>query len=49
LNGVDLKLGANDALPDLTGAKTPAGKIVFAPTSITFLELPTANNASCQP
>ena len=49
LNGIVLKLGAQDALPDLRGTTTQAGKMIFASTSITFLELPMANNASCQP
>jgi heparanase len=47
LNGLDLKLGADDALPKLTGASTPAGDLTFAPASITFLAVPNANNASC--
>ena len=48
LNGVDLKLGADDALPELKGTATKSGKVTFAPTSITFLALPMAHNASCQ-
>src|SRR5208337_4938920 len=48
LNGSDLKLGANDALPELKGAPTPSGKITLAPASIIFLALPEAHNASCQ-
>ena len=48
LNGSDLKLGADDAFPELKGAPTPSGKITFAPASITFLALPEAHNASCQ-
>jgi len=47
LNGADLKLGADDALPELQGAPTPSGKITFAPASITFLALPEAHNAGC--
>jgi len=47
LNGSELKLGVNDALPQLAGAPAHAGKIAFAPASITFLAIPTANNASC--
>ncbi len=49
LNGSELKLGDSEALPELTGAPAPAGKITFAPASITFLALPSAQNASCQP
>jgi len=48
LNGSDLKLGADDALPELKGAPTPSGKITFAPASIVFLALPEAHNAGCQ-
>ncbi len=48
LNGNELKLGADDALPDLKGTATHAGKITFAPASITFLALPDARNASCE-
>lgn len=47
LNGVDLKMGADDALPALTGVAARQGKITFAPASITFLALPNAHNASC--
>jgi heparanase len=49
LNGRELKLGDGEALPELTGAPAPAGNITFAPSSITFLALPNAQNASCQP
>ena len=48
LNGSELKLGAGDALPELHGAATHAGKLTFAPASITFLAFPNAQNASCQ-
>ena len=48
LNGSILKLGVNDSLPELEGTATPAGKITFAPASITFLAFPNAHNASCQ-
>ena len=47
LNGVDLKLGNGDALPELKGAKVRAGNIQFTPASITFLAVPKASNASC--
>ncbi len=47
LNGVDLKLGDGDALPNLNGVKTSAGNLTFAPASITFLALPLAHNPSC--
>jgi hypothetical protein len=48
LNGVELKLGVDDALPELKGTQTPAGEVSFAPESITFLAMPKARNASCQ-
>jgi heparanase len=48
LNGADLRLGADDALPELQGTSTKSGTIAFAPASITFLALPMAHNASCQ-
>jgi heparanase 1 len=47
LNGVALKLRANDALPDLAGAPVPAGKIVLDPATITFIALPEAGNQAC--
>ena len=39
LNGRELKLGANDELPDLSGAYQAAGTIKLAPGSCTFLVL----------
>ena len=48
LNGHELALGANDALPDLHGLHTPAGRVELAPVSITFLAIPDARNASCR-
>ncbi len=48
LNGSELKLGAEDALPPLTGTPTNSGHIAFAPASITFLAVPKANNPSCR-
>lgn len=48
LNGTELQLGAGDALPQLQGTATRAGRVEFAPASITFLALPKAHNASCQ-
>jgi hypothetical protein len=48
LNGNELKLGAEDALPVLKGTATRSGKVTFAPVSITFLALPDAHNATCQ-
>ena len=48
LNGVELQLGAGDAIPDLKGSATRAGQVTFAPASITFLAIPKARNASCK-
>ena len=48
LNGADLALGADDALPQLQGTTIKPGQVTFAPTSITFLAMPSAHNASCQ-
>jgi hypothetical protein len=48
LNGSELSVGADGDLPRLAGAPTQAGKVVFAPTSITFLAMPDAKNSSCR-
>jgi heparanase len=48
LNGSELKLGDNDALPNLAGSATSAGELAFAPTTITFLALPGADNNACR-
>ena len=48
LNGTELKLGADDTLPEFAGVSTQSGELIFAPASITFLAIPTANNASCR-
>lgn len=48
LNGSELKLGNGDTLPGLKGKSIGAGRVTFAPASITFLALPKANNASCK-
>lgn len=44
LNGNELKLGPNDALPALKSTPTKPGPITFAPASITFLAVPEAHN-----
>ena len=44
LNDRELKLGAGDELPKLEGKRIPAGRVDFAPTSITFLAIPDAKN-----
>ncbi len=48
LNGVELQLGADDALPQMKAIPNRAGAIAFAPASITFLALPKASNPACQ-
>lgn len=48
LNGKELSLGPEDALPELRGLATPAGRITLAAGSITFLAVAGANNASCR-
>jgi heparanase len=48
LNGTELKLGAGDALPSLTGQPVGAGDVQLEPASITFLAIPNARNASCR-
>jgi len=47
LNGSELKLGQDDALPILTGISTSSGRLTLPPTTITFLAIPNANNTSC--
>jgi heparanase len=48
LNGRALNLDANGELPALRGETAPPGRIDFAPTTITFLAVPDARNASCR-
>jgi len=48
LNGTELKLGADDELPRLTGVSTRAGVLTFGPASITFVAMPGAHNGSCR-
>jgi heparanase len=48
LNGKTLGLNGNGDLPQLTGEPTRAGRVGFAPASITFLAIPNANNSSCR-
>jgi heparanase 1 len=47
LNGKSLGLDSNDALPQLSAEPTSAGRVTFAPTSITFLSFPNAANSNC--
>jgi heparanase len=48
LNGRPLELGAGDALPELHGNPTPAGRVMLSPATITFLALPDAANTECR-
>jgi heparanase len=48
LNGKPLLLGANDELPLMEGGFQPPGPVNFAPTTITFLAVPNAENPQCQ-
>ena len=48
LNGTELRLGANDALPEPAGKPLRAGYLTLPPASITFLGVPNARNASCR-
>ena len=48
LNGLELRMGADDELPPLTGARFPAGTLTLAPGTITFLALPDAGNPACR-
>ncbi len=47
LNGKELKLGADDSMPRLTGVPTASGPISLPPASITFLAVREAHNAAC--
>ena len=48
LNGQDLKLGAEDELPDLSGQQVDSGQVDFAPVSVTFLAIEQAENQNCK-
>ena len=48
LNGSELKLGEDDAMPELIGISAGSGHLTFPPRTITFLAIPNANNASCR-
>jgi hypothetical protein len=48
LNGTALELGADDALPALTGVPVDSGGVDLAPASITFFAFAHAGNASCK-
>jgi hypothetical protein len=48
LNGKELKLEANDELPELRPVQINAGPVELVPASIMFLALPEAGNAACR-
>jgi heparanase len=48
LNGEELALQPSGALPRLGGSRIPAGRVEFAPASITFLAMAGAGNTNCQ-
>jgi heparanase len=48
LNGSELNVSADGDLPQLKGKMQAAGRVRFAPASITFLAFPDAGNASCK-
>src|SRR5690606_31019524 len=48
LNDSPLQLGPDDALPSMRGEPTAAGKLTFAPVSITFLSAASAQNSACR-
>jgi heparanase len=47
LNGSELKLEEDDAIPRSTGISTAPGRLTLPPATITFLAIPNANNISC--
>jgi hypothetical protein len=48
LNGLPLRLGAQDDLPRIAGVWTASGALTFAPATITFLTMPAAGNQACR-
>jgi hypothetical protein len=48
LDGAELALGSNDALPAIVGTPAPAGDVSLAPATITFLAMPAAANDACR-
>lgn len=47
LSGTTLDLGPDDELPELTGVAVPAGDVILAPATITFVAVPAAENPAC--
>ena len=48
LNGQELRLAANDKLPELRGTRIPPGRVALEPATITFLTVPDAENGNCR-
>ena len=48
LNGKTLELNSDSDVPEFVSQPTRAGRISFAPASITFLAIPNASNSSCR-
>ena len=48
LNGKPLRLTSSGDLPQFEGEPVSAGRVSFAPTSITYLSIANAGNANCQ-
>jgi len=48
LNGTTLALDDKNELPPIAGARTTAGALTFAPATITFLTIPSAENSACR-
>jgi heparanase len=48
LNGKPLRLTSSGDLPQLKGEPINAGRVTFAPTSITYLTIEKAGNGNCQ-
>jgi heparanase 1 len=47
MNGTALAVGADETLPSIRGAPTPAGSVTFAQVTITFVVIPEAGNPAC--
>ena len=47
LNGKTLQLNSSGDVPQFAGQSTRAGRLSFAPTSVTFLAIPNAGNNNC--
>jgi len=48
LNGSTLALRGENELPAIRASPTPAGRVTFAPATITFLAIPSAANPACR-